>query len=213
MSSTLCITKQLYVTPLIDIRHKEVVASAYVEGLYESLSNRRELVTISHLVDCLQRAIALDTFDGQHHTPACDFVGYHIGAIHGTIIGDTGEVRHDVTTLAALDTKNARRGYRAGRHYFFYEASPEECSLSDDYLIERFGEYAIEHTAWTDPDGVWQFTIATIIGELSGHVFPLTQEERAYWETQERAAREEAQQQAQRDTEPLGPVPVVTYTV
>jgi len=124
MVTTLRITKKLYVTSLCDIRHKEV-ANAYIEGLYDYLYNRCELVTVSHFVECLQRTITLSTFDGQHQTAARDFVGYHIGAIHGTILTDTGSVRQDVATLAALDTKDARRGYRAGRHYVFYEAMPQ----------------------------------------------------------------------------------------
>lgn len=111
--------------------------------------------------------------------------------MHGTILTDTGSVRHDVTTLAALDTKDAGRGYRAGRHYVFFEAAPQERRLADDYLIERLHEIAAECTAWHDADSVWRYAVATILGELSGQVFPVTQEEQAYWEAQERAARAE----------------------
>ncbi len=133
---------------------------------------------------------------------------------HGTIITDTGSVRHDVATLAALDTKDARRGYRAGRHYFFYEAMPQERRLTDAYLIEQLHEIADECTTWHDADSVWRYGIASILGELSGQVFLLTQEEQTYWEAQERAARAEmAQQDARRDTEPLDLAPVVEYTV
>lgn len=213
MSHTLRITKKLHVTPLCDIRHQEV-ANAYIEGLYEHLYNRRELVPISYLVSCLQRTITLFTFDGQHQTAARNFVGYHVGAMHGTILTDTGSVRHDVATLAALDTKDARCGYRAGRHYVFYEATPQEQRLTDDYLIERLHEIADECTTWHDTDSVWRYAIASIFGELSGQFFPLTQEECAYWEAQERVARAELErQQTECDTEPLDPVPVVAYTV
>lgn len=52
MATTLRITKKLYVTPLCDIRYKEV-ANAYIEGLYHYLYNRRELVIVSHFVECL----------------------------------------------------------------------------------------------------------------------------------------------------------------
>jgi hypothetical protein len=208
MATTLRIPKKLHVTPLCDIRHQEV-ANAYSEGLYESLYNLRELVPVSHLVECLQRTISLSTFDSQHQIASRDYVGYHIGAMHGTILIETGSVCQDVATLTALDTKDARRGYRAGRHYVFYEATLQEQCLTDDYLIERFHEIAAECTAWHDADSVWQYAIASILWELSGQVFPLTQEEQAYWEAQERAARAElARQQARRDTaEPLGSVP------
>jgi hypothetical protein len=164
MATTLRISKKLHVTPLCDIRHKEV-ANAYIEGLYDYLYNRRELVIVSHFVECLQRSIILSIFDGQHQTAARDFIGYHIGAMHGTILTDTGSVRHDVTTVPALDTKDARRGYRAGLHYVFYEATPQERRLTDDYLIERLHEIAAECTAWHDADSVWRYAIATILGE------------------------------------------------
>ncbi len=209
MTHTLRITKKLRVTPLYDIRHQEV-ASAYVEGLSESLSNRCEHVSVSYLVSCLQRTIPLFTFDGQHHDASRDFVGYHLGAMHGTILTEAGSIRQGVATLTALDTKDARRGYRAGRNYFFYEAAPQERRLSDDYLIERFSEIAAECTAWHDADSTWQYAIACVLGELSGHVFPLTQEEQASWEAQERAVREElARPQARHDTEPLSDSPLL----
>lgn len=113
-----------------------------------------------------------------------------------------------------LDTNDARRGYLAGRHFFFYEATPQERRLTDTFLIERFHEIAQECTAWHDADAVWQYAIAGILGELSGQVFPVGQEEHAYWEAQEQVVLVEmAQQQARRDTEPLDPVPVVAYTV
>lgn len=213
MSHTLHITKKLQVTPLFDIRHKEV-ASAHVEGLYDYLYNCRVLVPVSYLVSCLRRTITLSTFDGQHQTAARDFVGYHVGSMHGTIIATTGSTCQDAATLAELDSKDARRGYLAGRHFFFYEATPQERHFTDAHLIERLHEIAQEYTSWHDAGEVWQYTIACILGELSGHVFPLTQEEQAYWEAQDRAARAEmARQNAHRDTEPLDPIPVVEYTV
>ena len=173
-----------------------------------------ELVPVSYLVGCLQRTIPLSTFDGQHQVAARDFVGYHLGAMHGTIITTTGGVCQDVAALAKLDTNDAWRGYLAGRHFFFYEATPQERRVADTYLIERLHEIAEECTSWHDTDAVWQYAIAGILGELSGQVFPLTLEDQAYWQAQERAVLAEmAQLEARRDTEPLDPVPVVEYSV
>lgn len=213
MSHALRITKKLHVTPLCDIRHREV-ANAYVEGLYESLCNCHELVPVSHLVECLQHTITLSTFNGQHQAAARDFVGYHFGAMHGTILTDTGNLRQDAATLAALDSNDARRGYLAGRHFFFHEATPQERHFTDANLIERLHEIAQECTSWHDPNEVWQYAIAGILGELSGQVFPISAEDQVYWDTQERAVLAEmARQQARHDTEPLDPAPIVGYIV
>lgn len=212
MSHTLRITNKLRVTPLCDI-HQQDVAHAYIAGLSKPLTNRGDLVPVSFLVSQLQQN--LSSFDGQHHAAARKFVGAHLGALHGSILTETGSIRQDVTTLAALDTTDARRGYRAGRHWFFYEALPQERRMTDTYLIERLYESAEDCTDWHDhAEQVWQYIIACYLGELSGSVFPLTQEERACWDRQERAARATLMHQdIQRDTEPLDPVPAVEYTM
>lgn len=126
------------------------------------------------------------------------------------MITANGSSRRDVATLAALDTTDAKRGYLAGRHWFFYEATPHECRLSDDDLIERLHEIANECTAWHDPDEVWQYVIACYIAELSGPVFPVTREEQAYWETQDQEALAwMTQQQARPDTDLLPTYPML----
>ncbi|MGB8347595.1 MAG: hypothetical protein WCD86_22120, partial [Ktedonobacteraceae bacterium] len=168
---------------LCDI-HQQEVAHAYVVGLSEFLYHYRDLVPVSILVNQLQEN--LSTFDGQHQAAARKFVGYHFGAMHGAVLTETGNLRQDVSTLAALDTIDARRGYRAGRRWFFYEATPQERRMSDTYLIERLYEITEDCTEWHDNAGqVWQYTIACYLGELSGHAFPLTQKERARWDAQE----------------------------
>lgn len=75
-------------------------------------------------------------------------------------------------------------------------------------------EIAKKCTSWHDTDAVWQYAIAGILGELSGQVFPVTPEDQAYWQAQERAVLAEmARLEARRDTESLDPVPVVEYSV
>ncbi len=57
-------------------------------------------------------------------------------------------MRQDVVTLAGLDTNDARRGYLAGRHFFFYEATPQERRVADTYLTEPL-----------DPTPVVEYTV------------------------------------------------------
>src|SRR5713101_8946783 len=85
----------------------------------------------------------LSVFDGQHRVAVRDLVGYHIGSLHGTIITTTGSVRHDVATLAVLDTNDARRDYLAGRHFFFYEATPQELRSSRRLLHQSEHNHTI----------------------------------------------------------------------
>jgi len=83
------------------------------------------------------------------------------------------------------------RGYQAGRHYFFYEADGDECTITDDQLIERFQEWTREASGWHDSEEVWFFTVGCLLGELSGHLFPQTEQERQQWQTEEEVSMQE----------------------
>jgi hypothetical protein len=217
-TTTLCITSTLQITPLIDIQHEDV-AHAYREGVSQSIRQSDEPVSLDSLLTCLKRAITVQVFDGHNQEAARDFVGFHLGNLHGAILTAHGTRRPDVSTLALLDSMNAQRGYRAGRHWFFEETEPHERRLTDDYMVERLEELAREAPAWNrDPERVWQFALGCLIGELSGQLFPVTHKERARWECERQHAlvefaKQDAQAVARRDTELLDSVPVVEYSV
>jgi hypothetical protein len=74
---------------------------------------------------------------------------------------------------------------------------------------------------WHDHEDVWFFTAGCLLGELSGHLFPLTDQERQQWKAEAEAIMKEYdaahqldQESQTQDTEPLTPVPVlvVEYT-
>jgi hypothetical protein len=105
-------------------------------------------------------------------------LGFFLGMVPGgLLIPQTGELRPDVTTLVTLSDPCMIRGYRAGRVWFFYEASPDERRLTDTYLMQRFHELATESHEYMDAQGTINFALGCILGELSGQVFPITQEE------------------------------------
>ena len=217
MPNTLRITSTVQITPLLDIQHEEV-AHPYREAVSNSIRHSDEPVPLTYLLTCLKRAIALQVFDGQHLEAARDFVGFHLGSIHGAVLTAHGTRRPDVTTLALLEGKHALHGYRAGRHFFFEEAAPNERYWTDDQIVERWHELAREAPEWHhDPEGTWQFSLACLIGELSGHLFPVTPKERMRWERERQEALAELAkhevQAARRTTEPLPSLPVVEYTV
>lgn len=103
-----------------------------------------------------------------------------------------GTLRSDVTALVDLeDNQDAISGYKAGRQWFFEEATPDERTITDEQLIQRLRELTMDAETWHDPEGVWFFTVGCLLGELSGHLFPLSQEEQRQWEAEAEAAMKE----------------------
>lgn len=104
--------------------------------------------------------------------------GFFLGMVHGSLFSpQTGELRPHVTTLVTLSDPAVIRGYRAGRVWFFYEADPEERRLTDTSLMQRLHELATERHTYRDKHSTIHFALGCLLGELSGHVFPLTQQE------------------------------------
>lgn len=207
MPTPLRITATLVITPLLDIQHEEV-ATAYRQGVSDGLRHHDEPVSVCSLFTSLKRATACGVFDGQHDAEARDFVGFHLGCIHGAILTAYGTHRSGVTTLATLDSKDTRRGYDVGREWFFLESDPDERCFHDVAPVRRFIQLVQDEAEFpsSSSDKVWLYTLACIVGELSGLMFPASQQERARWEYQnalilaEQARRES---EYRRDTEPL----------
>ncbi len=207
LTTTLRITSTLQITPLLDIQHEDV-RQPYREGMSDSIRHSSEPIPLTYLLTCLKQAIAVQVFDGQHQEAARAFVGFHLGSIHGAVLTAKGHRRPDVTTLVSLESRDAIRGYRAGRHWWFEEAEPQERRWTDNYVVERLHELALDAPEWhDDPEGVWQFTLACLMGELSAHMFPVTPKEQARWERERQEARtwlaRQEAQGLQRETEPI----------
>lgn len=109
-------------------------------------------------------------------------LGFFLGMYHGGILSPhTGQLRPDATALAYLDHRDARRGYRAGREFYFVDAEPYEQRPIEHSLIERLRESVGEMASWHDGDGTWFFFVGSLLGELSGQLFPMTKaEQRVY---------------------------------
>jgi hypothetical protein len=136
-------------------------------------------------------------------------LGFFLGMIHGGVLStQTSELRPNVTTLARLTNPHFTRGYRAGRVWFFYESDPNKNRLTDTSLMQRLHELATERFEYRDRESTINFVLGCVIGELSGQMFPLTQEEheRIQEEGRQFLAEYEAQQakaSQEHDTEPL----------
>lgn len=209
MPTQLRITSTLQITPFIDIQY-ETIATSYRPGVSDSLRHRDTPLPLMSVVTSLKRAIASDVFDGQHEEDARQFVGLHLGRVHGAILTAHVTRRLNVTTLITLDSKDARRGYRAGRRWFMEEASDDERHFTDERVLAWFTE-TVQECGQDDAEGVWSYTLATLFGELSGLLFPLTREERARWDANNRRVlaklARQGEERRQRDTDPLAAYP------
>jgi len=136
-------------------------------------------------------------------------LGFFLGMIHGGIlIPQTSELWPNVTTLVRLANPHFMRGYRAGRVWFFYESDPDERHLTDTYVMQRLHELATERLDYRDKESTINFALGCVIGELSGQLFPLTQEEHEHIQEEDRQFLAEyetrlAATNQERDTEPL----------
>lgn len=173
----------LQITPLLDIQHEDV-AHAYCEGLLAHSQAGNRPLAVRDVVNCIQTAIARQWFDRNHDARLRRFIGFIVGEIHGKVVTAGGILHPDVSTLVTLTNRDEQHGYRAGRFWFFYEAAPSERSVTDDELLERLHEHVAESPQWDELEGVWGFNIACLFGELSGHLFPPTEQERESWEAE-----------------------------
>ena len=135
-------TKQQSLIPLIDIQ-SAAFAEQYERGDWWSMhgdEQGKEPVPASYLVMNLKQYAERGYFE--QHTPSSPHhIGFFLSMYHGGVFEpSTGQLRSDVTALAHLDHRNAKRGYCAGREFFFVDAEPHERRVTESYLIERFRE-------------------------------------------------------------------------
>jgi hypothetical protein len=181
---------KVQVNPLIDIRNA-TFATNYEQGIYRRLYGWQQHGEVkaqgplpdSFLVENLKMCAQVQHFDGHHEEQLQKEIGYFIGMLHGGILSPaTGQLRPEVITLVTFTNQDTARGYRVGREYFCHEAETQACRYTDGGLIERLSESVIEMVDWKDTDATWNYTIGCILGELSGQLFPETQQERQEWE-------------------------------
>jgi hypothetical protein len=166
------------ITPFFDTQHKEMLQS-YRKGIRTQIEREHGLRSIVDLVLFLQLASQISLFERREPADIYRLVGYEFGFIHGGMLTPERTLRADVTALVAFeDNQDAIRGYQAGRQWFFEEADPDERTITDEQLIARLREWAQDAASWHDPEGVWFFSVGCLLGEVSGHLFPLTDQER-----------------------------------
>lgn len=175
----------LHIPPLVGSEHP-LFTQQYELGLAHSLFAEHEDNGPLHdlyLTDSFTLARHFRFFDGQHESQLYRHIGFTLGEIHGAVLGSNGSLQPNVTTLVTLHDQDTAHGYQAGRTFYFLEASrPEEWYPTDTSLIERLRELADEPERYHDSTEVIRYNIGTLLGELSGHLFPWTPEEHHTWE-------------------------------
>ncbi len=173
-------TKQQQVIPLIDFDTSNF-AEHYQQGLRQFLLEQHEHagpLSDEDVVATFKNFTYTGLFDGQREQSLRQAVGTYLGTIHAGILSVlTGQLRPDVTTLIAIRNQNATRGYRAGREWFFVDAESHERRYTESRLIERLRESVLEMVRWQDSDPTWFFSIGCLLGELSGQLFPMNDQE------------------------------------
>ena len=185
-------TKQQSLTPLIDIQ-SAAFAEQYERGVSWCMYGDEQgkgHVPASYLVTNLKQYAECDYF-GKNDPYHLHHLGFFLGMYHGGILSpQTGQLCPDVTTLAHLDHRDAKRGYRAGREFFFVDAEPHERRMTESDLIERLHESVTEMASWKDADATWFFSVGCLLGELSGHLFPMNEQERKVYLPQRQRVEE-----------------------
>jgi hypothetical protein len=179
--------RRLHLVPLVNIQHP-VFARHYEDGLAHSFFGDHETPGPLHdlyLVDIFLLARRFQRFDGHHEQELYGQIGFTLGEIHGGVLRSDGTLRPDVTTLVTLHDPEIKRGYAAGRDFFFLDADTEDAwHMSDDTFIGLIRELAEEYADYADPLGTVRFSIGCRLGELSGHLFPWTPREQHSYETE-----------------------------
>ena len=120
----------------------------------------------------------LHHFDGHHDEPLREDLGFFLGMLHGGVLTPDSTLRPDARTLVILHTQDFREGYERGRRDYFTRF--EEIVHTEDDLLDLFKARAQDNLYLGSEQDTLRWAIGCTVGELSGRLFPLTQQEQRY---------------------------------
>ncbi|SRR6266446_7063733 len=172
--------RHLHISPLVDIRHS-AFAQAYEHGLATRLFGTQKgdgPVKDTYFVNLFLDGLRQGHFQYKGDLRSSLDVGFRLGVVHGGVLFPDGTRRPDVTTLLTLHDHEVKRGYAAGREYFFTETDDAQAwRWTEEHVLERLRELAEEYGTYQDAERTIRFSIGALLGELSGRLFPWTPEE------------------------------------
>lgn len=172
--------RHLHINPLVNIRHP-AFAQAYEHGLATHLFGTQKgdgPVKDTYFVNLFLDDLRQGHFQHKGGLRSSLDVGFRLGVVHGGVLLPDGTRQPDVTTLVTLHDSDVKRGYAAGREFYFTEADCEqEWHWTEEHVLERLHELAEEYRTYQDAERTVRFSIGAILGELSGRLWPWTSEE------------------------------------
>lgn len=176
------ITKQLHITPLIDIQ-SPTFARRYASGVHWRLFGWRTHGEIQaqgplpehYLIDNLKLCARLNRFDGDQDEPLRADLGFFLGMLHGGVLTPLGMLRPDAETLVIIHTHDFREGYARGRRTYFTQ--DEGLVHTEDDLLDLLKARAQDNLYLGREQDTLRWAIGCTVGELSGRLFPLTEHE------------------------------------
>lgn len=183
--ATLQITEKLHTTPLIDIQ-SDTFAKQYVVGVRWRLFGWHEHGEVEaqgplpedYLIGNLKMCAQINRFDGRHDEQLRVDIAFFLGMLHGGVLTPDGTLRSDANTLVILHTKEFRQGYERGRHGYFTQY--EQITHTEDELLDLLKACAKENLYLDREQSMLSFVTGCIVGELSGRLFPMTEQEQSY---------------------------------
>lgn len=177
-------TSKQKVHPLLDIE-RPAFAEHYERGVWWSMYGDEQghgPLSISYLTTNLKRYHQQRYFERQDPYWR-DHIGFYFGMYHGAVLSpQTGQLRPDVRTLIHFDHPQAIQGYQRGREAYFHEPGPP-CRYHEQSLLELLHEIVREAARWkkAEAESTWNHVLGSLLGELSGALFPETAEEEQAW--------------------------------
>jgi hypothetical protein len=189
-------TKQQQAIPFIDF-DTSIFTEHYQQGLRRFIFAEHEHagpLSAEDVVATVKNFTYTGLFNRQQERSVRRAVGTYLGTIHAVILSLlTGQLRPDMTTLVAICNQNAARDYRAEREWFFVEAEPYKCRYTESRLIERLRESVLEMVHCLASEPTWFFAIGCLLGELSGQLFPMNEQEQKQYIPQHQRLEEARQ--------------------
>jgi hypothetical protein len=183
--ATFQITKKLRIIPLIGIQ-SSTFAERYISGVCWRLFGWRTHGEIEaqgplpedYLIDDLKMCAKINRFDGGHDEALRADLGLFLGMLRGGVLTPAGTLRPDARTLVIIHTQDFCEGYERGRRDYFTRF--EEIVHTEDELLDLFKARAQDNLYLDKEQDTLRWAVGCTVGELSGRVFPLTQQEQRY---------------------------------
>jgi hypothetical protein len=162
------------IIPILDFQSVKL-AGQYWLGVQHGMQQSNGPQTDQYLIETPTRCIMTVQFHP---------VVYYLGVVHGSLLDpQTCELRSQVSTLVRLTDAEVRRGYAAGRVWFFVDtATEQERRLTDMLVMQHLHELASQEYRHVDKHICISFSIGCLLGELSGSLFPWTVQEQECFE-------------------------------